>query len=988
MSRWWITFLLLAVSAVAHADTYGRVVAIGGHSSDLALDEARRVVYLANFTANRIDVVSIDTGAVERGIHVSAQPSSLALSPDGRYLLIAHYANFEELGTPNNGLTLLDLETGGRQNFALADPPFGTAFGADGRALVITSSQFILFDPQQGSIRVIDTVAGVTANTLPQPPATLPTTIVGASVSASGDRLTIAGVTDTILFSYDVTTETVRSGGYIAAPPLGPRGISISQDGRYYIAGWAKFDDLGLLAQFRNPAGDLNVGGHAVDSGRNIVYAQIPEKVDADTDETAPPPVLMVTDADNFTVRERLRLTENLAGKSVLSSDGSVMYALSESGMLILPVGQIQHQPRLTTSQEDLVFRSNYCSPGMMTQDLTVYDLAGGSIPFSISSTLPGVRLSATSGTTPAVVKVMIDPAAFRNQKGTVKGALTISSGRAINLPVSVRLLVNVPEPDQRGTAINVPGDLVDLLADPTRNRFFLLRQDRNEVQVFDGGSYRPLAVLRTGNTPTSMAITFDRRWLLVGNDNSQYVSVYDLETLEESTPIRFPFGHYPRWVASSGRAILAAARVAGPVHKIDVVDMFTRTATELPTLGVFENTIDVNTALVASGNGSSILIVQADGNVLLYNANVDTFTVSRKLHKDQVQGAIAASNFDKFVVGNKLMNSSLVVSGELDSTVGQTSGFVFVDDFGIRNGAPAANSAGVVQRVDVRDAVGLRSTRILEAPVLGVEGAKFTRTLAVLPNRTAVINLTTSGFTVLPWNYDASVAAPRINNVVNAADKTRAVAPGGLISIQGQNLSAVNVASEEKPLPVALGESCLTVNGVPVPMLMVSSQLINAQLPFTVEGNVTMVLRTPGGVSDSYGITILPTAPSIFLAPVYGVEVPTVIRLQNGLPVTLANPIRRDDELMIYLTGMGMTDPEVPAGHPAPNGEVGVLVPPQLDINGVPLIVEYARLSPTDVGFYEIKCKVPGNVAKGMPQTFTISQGSYSTTLSVRVID
>jgi hypothetical protein len=65
------------------------------------------------------------------------------------------------------------------------------------------------------------------------------------------------------------------------------------------------------------------------------------------------------------------------------------------------------------------------------------------------------------------------------------------------------------------------------------------------------------------------------------------------------------------------------------------------------------------------------------------------------------------------------------------------------------------------------------------EAPATGTEAFAFTRTLAVLQSREVVISLTTSGFTVLPWDYDASVASPKIGNVVNAADYTSPVAPG-----------------------------------------------------------------------------------------------------------------------------------------------------------------------------------------------------------------
>ena len=63
------------------AGTFGKVIPIGGHASDLALDEARGVLYIANFTANRIEVMTRrahdDERVCERpvrGLEVSASP--------------------------------------------------------------------------------------------------------------------------------------------------------------------------------------------------------------------------------------------------------------------------------------------------------------------------------------------------------------------------------------------------------------------------------------------------------------------------------------------------------------------------------------------------------------------------------------------------------------------------------------------------------------------------------------------------------------------------------------------------------------------------------------------------------------------------------------------------------------------------------------------------------------------------------------------------
>ena len=58
----------------------------------------------------------------------------------------------------------------------------------------------------------------------------------------------------------------------------------------------------------------------------------------------------------------------------------------------------------------------------------------------------------------------------------------------------------------------------------------------------------------------------------------------------------------------------------------------------------------------------------------------------------------------------------------------------------------------------------------------------------------------------MLAWDYDASVAAPHIDKVVNAADLTPAIAPGGLITLFGEQMSPVNLATKEIPVPTALG--------------------------------------------------------------------------------------------------------------------------------------------------------------------------------------
>ena len=395
----------------------------------------------------------------------------------------------------------------------------------------------------------------------------------------------------------------------------------------------------------------------------------------------------------------------------------------------------------------------------------------------------------------------------------------------------------------------------------------------------------------------------------------------------------------------------------------IDRVDLWARRAAALPSLGIYVNSVNPSGVLAPSPNGASILVAMADGNVMLYDASADTFTVSRK-DLGALQGPYAASSYNSYVIGNNWLNASLVPVGTLEIASGAPSGFAFVDRAGFRTTSPASTSPGVIARVDPTQAINAKPTSMVEAPLVPSLLWPFTRTLAPLPDRSAVISLTVSGFTVLPWDYDAAVAPPKINSVVNAADGTKPVAPGGLISVYGLQMSPVNVATQEIPLPTALGESCLTVNGISVPMLFVSGQQINGQLPANVNGNATMILRTPGGISDNFYFTILPVAPSIFRTGTAGPE------------TGLATVYRND------------TSPAVDSGLPALADPLSnTVIVASVTLGGVPLNVLYSGLVPGEVGVYQVNASVPSSVPQGMEIPLVVSQAGSSTTLSVRVV-
>jgi uncharacterized protein (TIGR03437 family) len=1026
ITRFVLVALLLCLAPLAWSATFGTVVPIGGHIADLVLDEGRGVLYASNFTANRVEVISTTDSTRGRPIYLAAQPGPLALSPDHRYLVVGHYATWDPPATIEPSITIVDLNSSTKRNLAVGGSPLAIAFGNSPRAIVATTIGFFLVDPASGALQRIDP-QGLDTLPLPVPLVTFPPEILQASAGVSGDGSVIYLVATTgkaeceplgeddpcaeepepgeepppeevpenIVLRFDTTTGAFYAIGITSSPALGPRVVSVDQTGANALIGWGIFNSRAILmAQFPRPLGEFEEGSHAWDSSRDLIYGHAPTPDDG-------APELTIFDADNLTVRERLRLPEKLAGKSVLNSDMSVMYAASDSGVTVLPIGSLAQQHRVATVQEDLVFRSNSCDRRQIIAELDIVDPGGNATDFSLSTTAPGVVIAPANGVTPARVRIAVDPTIYQNQRGTTAVPLEIASRQAINVPIPVRLLINTREPDQRGAFFDVPGKLVDLMADPVRNRFYVIRQDKNLVLVFDGTSFGLIGTMRTGNTPLHMAMTRDNRWLIITNDNSQIANVYDLDSLQPIEPIVFPPGHYPRTVAVSLKAILATTRSTAGPHTIDRVDFDARTASSPPSLGIYRNDINLDTALTTSPTGEYVLAASANGNLLLYEATADTFVVSRKDH-DELSGALAAVSDQMYVVGNNVVNWSLVPQTELESGTGASSGFAFVDGLGLRTTSPAINGPGVIQRVDLNSFESIRPTRMVESPLLSSEMVTppvgqigqsilpFPRTLAALPNRQSIISLSVSGFTVLPWDFDAATAIPLVSQIVNSADLSTAVAPGGLVTITGRDMSTVTVVNNELPVPTTLGEVCVTVNDRAMPLLMVSPGQINGQLPFSISGNANLVVRASGGISEPFSLTILPGAAAIFRTGTAGPDtgLATVVRSTNNELVTLTNPIHPNDVIVIYATGLGDTTPVIEAGDPGPSDPLAAAsLSPQVTLGGVQLTVGYAGLVPGQVGVYQINAFVPETVPDGISVPLTVTQGSYSTTLSVRVV-
>lgn len=1011
--------LALTVAAVAQGGTYGKVVYLRGQISDIALDERRGLLYAANFTANRIEQIRTDTGATQNAVMVGEMPGSLALSADGRYLVAGHFGG---------GVTVMDLALNQTRTIAMPAEVLAVAFGAGYKALIVTRTGFYLLEPYSATTMVLPVQLPGSVGPMPAPPGARSPDLVRASAGVSGDGMVIyvaadmedksssapgggSGETDattgslsSLLVRFQVANTMISVQGFVSSPPFGPRQVSVNENGSAVIDGWALLNTvprLVLKAQIPNSTGKYSEGGHVFDSRRNVVYMQAPTTPPDGKAVVKQEPLLHVMNPENLAVMEVLRLPAALGGKALLSTDKSTMYAISQNGVLIIPLDTMSQAPRVVADQEAMLFAANSCDKHVLRQTLRLDDPSGRGSDFKIAipAGTKGLRVYPLQGSTPAEVTVEVDPSAYLPQNGTTVVPLTIASTAGVNVTDPVMVKVSSRDPDQKGRILNVPGRLVDVLADPVRPRIYVLRQDRNQLLVFDAQTFAPVAIVPTGNTPTQMTITADAKYMIVGATNSQIAHVVDLDNLTLTAPVEMPFGQYPRSVAATANAILSASRSAGGPPGIYRLDLATRSAAAPARLGMFQNKLKEGSMLAANWRGLTAMLASPDGSVMLYEAASDTFVAGRK-DFDELGGAIAVLTDDWFVAGNNLLDRALYPYASSLSGEAVGGAALYAQDAFYRTVTPQ-HAPAYIERVQGWEGPMSRMARLAEPPLAplnagtpigltGTEAQTFIRSLTVVPSTQAVVSLTTSGLTVLESDYDSALMMPQVSGITNAADRSGSVAPGGLIAISGSGLAPGVSAAGMAPWPTTLGDVCVQANGVALPLSRVAPDEIVAQLTYDLAGSALISVRTANGVSGTYQLAVSETAPAIFRAEgaTAGADSPVIVRWKNSQAISFSNPIHGDDNISIYLTGMGRLLPEPEPGAGAPSNPPATLVSPVKVVLGSEVLpLWWSGAQAGEVGVYRIDARVPWWVKSGNEVPLSIVQGGVQTIVPVRVV-
>jgi len=205
------------------------------------------------------------------------------------------------------------------------------------------------------------------------------------------------------------------------------------------------------------------------------------------------------------------------------------------------------------------------------------------------------------------------------------------------------------------------------------------------------------------------------------------------------------------------------------------------------------------------------------------------------------------------------------------------------------------------------------------------------------------------------------------VMGVANPATYSASVSPGIVIAVFGSNLANTTDTATANPLPYSLDGVTATVNGIPAPILYISSTQVNIQIPYEVGAGPAAVGINNNGQIAGFQFTISATAPGIF-ADTDG-NLSTTATASQGGTVTL------------YLTGAGEVSNLFPTGlapTSAAANSVQPVLPVSVTVGGQQAFLQKVKLLPNQYGATQISFTLPPSVGTGV-QPVEVTVGGVS---------
>ncbi len=668
----------------------------------MVLDELRHVLYLVSNTTSQVLIFDYTTDQIVGTIPVGKSPIAGAISMDGAFLYVTSGVTPTQTTSGSPLLNVIDLS----QNAVIASvvlpsTPQGVEVGADGRVLVsmlgtsATTGVLSIYDPTQSSSQQLQpvTVPALPSAPAPLPPTTLtrPVRTFSGTLKRTADGSHIVGVitptsASTYLFVYEVASGIILQNRTISGSSSV---LSISPDGSRFMAGMTMYDisTLGILAQQNNANAPFtfanavnttqNVGGSVFSPDGTTIYSAF--NTAGNTTPTPPPlsSTLLVGDPTNLAIRLGINLPESIVAKMVMLADGSQAWALSDSGIMHLPLGSLYTYPILSPATTDVFLASDDCNRGIASGKLQINNAGQGRLTFSVATnTSSALVYHQSSGLAPATITFTLEPGRsgvtrypgtnLWSGAGTSNGApfnVTLSSAQAINIPPVIRVYMNYRQPDQRGVIFPLPTTpntnpnnsviavaslgtpttagnegLQDIVLDEPRHLLYITNSGYNRVEVFDTLQQVFTTPIPVGQLPHAMAMSTDGNSLYVANTGGESISIIDLTQQKVVDRVVFPpiprngtaALIYPKAIAMSLFGLQVVMSDGSQWEVVNGDQASVRPADSITPVKFAGTPVY---GMIAAPDNSYILTINGSGTVYLYNALADAYQDTRLIY-------------------------------------------------------------------------------------------------------------------------------------------------------------------------------------------------------------------------------------------------------------------------------------------------------------------------------------------------------------------
>jgi len=220
----------------------------------------------------------------------------------------------------------------------------------------------------------------------------------------------------------------------------------------------------------------------------------------------------------------------------------------------------------------------------------------------------------------------------------------------------------------------------------------------------------------------------------------------------------------------------------------------------------------------------------------------------------------------------------------------------------------------------------------------------------------------------------------PVIGAVVNAASNTQSgFAPGSIVTIFGSGLANWVAQANAFPLSQQLGDTAVSVGGQSAYPLYVSPTQANIVLPPFLTAGMANVTLWVGSLSVTTAISIVPTAPGLFVNGQHAVA-------QNEDYSTNSpdNPAAAGSVVMVYFTGQGQTVAPVFGGQSAPvnPGSNATLAITTATVGGQRATVLYSGLTPGLSGVAQANIQLPSLASGDYELVLTVGNAASNSAL------